>query len=148
MTSINLILGGTSCTLCCMEVSPSRAGGFHAPQTETHSLKIRLSATNPAAFILPGGGPLRRSVEPTRTIMAPLLRIFSRGPREILNLFGAFKALRSLSSNALVKFCQEPASCILETLCFSPVPILSLAAVHAVNLSEDQKHDVPKKCGF
>jgi len=43
--------------------------------------------SNPAAFILPGGGPLRRSVEPTRTLMAPLLRIFSRGPREILNLW-------------------------------------------------------------
>lgn len=45
MTSFRLILGGTSCTLCRTEVSPSRAGGFHAPTTETHSLKIRLPAS-------------------------------------------------------------------------------------------------------
>lgn len=98
------------------------------------------SHSNPAAFILPGGGPLRRSVEPTRTPMAPLLRIFSRGPREILNLFGAFKALRSLSSNALVQFLQEPASSIFHRLTLAPV-LSPVPVLHASNRHQKDTRD-------
>jgi hypothetical protein len=74
-----------------------------------------------------------------------------KGPRAgFVNLCRRFQVSGNLSSFR-IPFVYDPEKStrgILKTLCLSPVPILSLAAVHAVNLSEDQKHDVPKKCGF
>lgn len=56
MMSFSLILGGVSCALCQQGSSP-----------------------RDRAAVLPRLRELRRSVEPTRTHMAPLLRIFVRG---------------------------------------------------------------------
>jgi hypothetical protein len=124
MTSINLILGGTSCTLCRMEVSPSRADGFHAPKTETHSLKIRLPAPQSAPVFSPLGRviaavsslcwrKLARSLS-DNPYLARSGPFFSRGPLLISNSVGAFKALRSLPSNALVKLSHQPSGCITK----------------------------------
>ncbi|ESZ60678.1 hypothetical protein NL532_24255 [Mesorhizobium sp. C120A] len=48
----------------------------------------------------------------------------------------------------LVPACKQTSGSILKALCFAPVPILSLLAVHAVNLAKDQKHEVPKSREF
>jgi hypothetical protein len=78
------------------------------------------SHSNPAAFILPGGGPLRRSVEPTLTPMAPLLRIIVLGPRTILNLVRPLSAGSSLCV-AFIDHCREPFDRIRSTFQFAPV---------------------------
>jgi hypothetical protein len=57
-----------------------------------------------------------------------------------LNLVGAFKALRSLSSNALVQFCQEPTSRIFET--FSLSPVLCRSVAHERNHDRGTRRDV------
>lgn len=69
---------------------------------------------------------------------ARLPAIFSRIRRDIrpglLNSVGAFKALRSLSSNAFVQFCQEPTSRVFHRLTLapvlSPVPVLHTSNRH------------------
>lgn len=112
------------------------------------NIRLASAYSNPAAFILPGGGPLRLAIDATRTLKHLASRIFSRGPLLISNSVGAFKALRSLSSNAFVQHPEKSGRRVAQTFRISPVPVLSLVAVHAVNLTEDRKHEVPKKCGF
>jgi hypothetical protein len=88
------------------------------------------------ASLLQAGELLRRSVEPTQTPRAPLLRIFSarRGQLRLLisNSFGALKALRSLLSDALVQFLQEPTSRVFHTFSLSPA-LSRVPVVHGSN---------------
>jgi hypothetical protein len=80
--------------------------------------------SNPAAFILPGGGPLRRRGEPTRTRMGPHRRSFSRGPREISNFcrrFGSGKP--SFLRIPFVDHCSEATNSITHAFGFSPVVV-------------------------
>jgi hypothetical protein len=87
-----------------------------------------------AAF-LPLRRRLREPVElrgPSR-LRAPALFSSHEGPlRLICNFLGAFKALRSLSSNALVQDCRQAASSIFNTFSLSPA-FLSAPVHHGNN---------------
>lgn len=96
------------------------------------NIRLASAYSNPAAFILPGGGPLRLAIDATRTLKHLASRIFSRGPLLISNSVGAFKALRSLSSNAFVQFCQEPTSRVFHRLTLAPA-FLSVPVDHGNN---------------
>jgi hypothetical protein len=86
-----------------------------------------------------------RTVERSRTIFAlRFVPTFSRIRRDIrpglLNSVGAFKALRSLSSNALVQFLQEPASSIFHRLTLAPV-LSPVPVLHASNRHQKDTRD-------
>jgi len=122
----------------------TRAGGGDdrdfLPRASILSITVNLPAIQSAAVlptfgssiaaVLPRLRELRRSVEPTRTHMAPLLRIFVRGQRTILNLCRAFKAAGKPSfSDALVQHPEKSGRSGLHRLFLAPA-FLSVPVVH------------------
>jgi hypothetical protein len=81
--------------------------------------------------------------------MAPLLRIFSRGQREILNFCRRLQAAGGLTSSfySLLKFCQEPRSSIFNALGFAPVSVLSFALCHGRNMAQGSSENAEIKAG-
>lgn len=142
----------------------ARAGGGddRCPRASILSITVNLPAiqsTPVTSFerVISGVSSLARvawgrTVERSRTIFAPrfvpVFPVNAGTSVRDLNLRGAFSALRSLLLRSLVQHPEKSGRSVAQTFRLSPVPVLSLATVHAVNLSEDRKHEVPKKCGF
>lgn len=86
--------------------------------------------THAVVRFLPSYNGMRRTVEPTRTPMAPVLRIFVRGQRTICNFCRPHVAAGKPSFfNTLLKFCQEPFCSVFHRLFVAPA-FLSVPAVH------------------
>ena len=85
---------------------------------------------------LHAGAVLRRTVEPARTPTAPVLRIFVRGQRTILNLCRAFKAAGKPSFlRALVQHPEKSGRSVAYRFQFSPAFRSSVAA-HVPNMMQ------------
>lgn len=93
-----------------------------------------------AAVSSNGWRKLAGKLERTRTPIARFPAIFVLGPRTICNFLGAFKALRSLSSNALVQFLQEPTSRVFHSLFLAPA-FLSVPVLHVSNRHQKDGRD-------
>jgi hypothetical protein len=144
-----------------MEVSPSRAGGFHAPQTETHGMKIRLPASHfqSVAFPTPQGNWIRALTSLWRGRLAGKLE--RSGP------FGArFPAIfpRQGTFSGFVNFCRplvaagkpsflripfvdhcsEATNSITNWLIFSPVQLSPCALNHAHKKAWRRTHGVQR----
>ena len=125
-----------------------RARATVGPRNFVDYSRASASHSNPVVFLPTcGGGPLRRSVEPTRTLMAPLLRSFNRvGPtRLICNLRGAFQALRSLLLRSLVQHPEKSGRSVFHGFRFAPVPLCAVA--HASNMHRGASENAEIKAG-
>lgn len=95
-------------------------------------------STFPSVAVLPSPGNVvaRAFNRFTTAWLGPVLQ---QGRAGFLNLTGY---LSRWSFRTLIKPLQKSLS-VLRIL-LSPTPLLAVAALHAVNLAEDQKHEEPK----